>query len=160
MDMKSQEYQLKSSYISKDIPYFYIMLSALSWFCFAPSRKKCAKVWATYKAGGISLCWHRATQVFGDRRLSYNYLRYQLSNVQSRHLLTSCSNQPLISIVVPVYRVKGKWLKKCIKSVCDQHYQNWELVLVDDASEKEELNRIMNTWASRDKRIRSFFFGE
>lgn len=40
---------------------------------------------------------------------------------------------PLISIVVPVYNVE-KYLKKCILSLCNQTYENIEILLIDDGS--------------------------
>jgi len=48
------------------------------------------------------------------------------------------NHNPLISIVVPVYNVKPKWLKKMIASVESQSYTNWELCLCDDKSTKQK----------------------
>ncbi|MEO7274563.1 MAG: glycosyltransferase, partial [Vicinamibacterales bacterium] len=42
--------------------------------------------------------------------------------------------QPLISIVTPVYNTDPKWLRACIESVKAQVYPNWEHCLCDDAS--------------------------
>ena len=73
---------------------------------------------------------------------------------QSAKILEHATNQPLISIVVPVYRVAPRWLDEAIRSVHDQHYRNWELILVDDASDDVALTRIMQTWSEKDPRIR------
>lgn len=40
---------------------------------------------------------------------------------------------PLISIILPTYNRAGH-LDKAIESVLEQHYQNWELLIIDDAS--------------------------
>lgn len=45
---------------------------------------------------------------------------------------------PLFSIVLPLYNTKRLWLEDCVQSVLDQSYANWELVIVDDASESKE----------------------
>jgi len=47
-------------------------------------------------------------------------------------------NNPLISILVPVYNTDIKWLEKCVQSVINQTYTNWELCLADDGSTKQE----------------------
>ena len=41
--------------------------------------------------------------------------------------------QPFISIVIPVYNAE-RYVNKCIDSVLDQSYANWELLLIDDGS--------------------------
>ena len=42
--------------------------------------------------------------------------------------------QPLISVVLPVYNVPGRWLRRAVASVQNQIYPNWELCIVDDNS--------------------------
>lgn len=42
-------------------------------------------------------------------------------------------NQPLISVVIPTYN-HGKYLEEAIKSVVCQNYENWELIISDNAS--------------------------
>lgn len=51
---------------------------------------------------------------------------------------TSFSYNPLISILIPVYNVEKKWLQKCIDSIKNQWYLNWEICIADDASTNSE----------------------
>lgn len=46
----------------------------------------------------------------------------------------SLKYRPLISVLVPVYNVQGKFLKKCLDSILAQKYDNFEIIVVDDAS--------------------------
>lgn len=41
--------------------------------------------------------------------------------------------ESLVSIIVPVYKTKA-YLERCVKSVLNQTYTDWELLLVDDGS--------------------------
>ena len=41
--------------------------------------------------------------------------------------------QPLISVIVPVYMVEA-YLDKCVESIVNQTYRNLEIILVDDGS--------------------------
>lgn len=64
------------------------------------------------------------------------------------------SYKPLISIIVPVYNVEEKWLRKCIDSVRNQLYPNWELCLADDASPKKHVREILEEYKLIDPRIK------
>lgn len=59
--------------------------------------------------------------------------------------------EPLISIIVPVYKVE-KYLDRCIESIVKQTYQNLEIVLIDDGS-PDLCPEICDEWAKRDSRI-------
>ena len=61
---------------------------------------------------------------------------------------------PLISVVVPVYRVE-KYLDHCIQSIAAQTYPNLEILLVDDGS-PDGSGAICDRWAEKDSRIRVF----
>lgn len=59
--------------------------------------------------------------------------------------------QPLISIIVPVYKVE-KYLEKCIESILMQTYKNIELILVDDGS-PDMCPVICDKYADKDSRV-------
>ena len=48
-------------------------------------------------------------------------------------------SKPLISIILPVYKPELTYLKQAVESVFSQIYTNWELCIVDDFSQKEEI---------------------
>jgi len=62
------------------------------------------------------------------------------------------NNKPLISIILPLFNAQ-KYIKDCIKSVIDQTYSNWELIIVDDASTDGSLN-IVRRLMLKDSRIK------
>lgn len=60
----------------------------------------------------------------------------------------------LVSIIVPVYNTE-KYVQRCIDSICNQTYQNWELLLINDGSKDSSLE-ILKKNAEKDSRIRVF----
>lgn len=60
--------------------------------------------------------------------------------------------QELISIIVPVYNVE-KYLNKCVDSILDQTYTNFELILIDDGS-PDNCGKICDEYSKKDKRVR------
>lgn len=59
---------------------------------------------------------------------------------------------PLISIVVPVYKVE-KFLNRCVESIVNQTYKNLEIFLIDDSS-PDNCPEICDEWAEKDSRIK------
>ena len=65
--------------------------------------------------------------------------------------LVSVADQPLVSIIVPVYNAEQS-LPRCLDSICAQTYQNLEIILVDDGSTDDSLT-VCRKFAYRDARI-------
>lgn len=61
---------------------------------------------------------------------------------------------PLISIIVPVYN-SSKTLNRCIDSIINQTFDDWELLLIDDGS-KDKSGEICDEYAIQDCRINVF----
>lgn len=60
--------------------------------------------------------------------------------------------KPEISIIVPVYNVES-YLVRCIDSILNQSFRNFELILVNDGSTDDSLN-ICKKYLNIDKRIK------
>lgn len=61
---------------------------------------------------------------------------------------------PRISIIVPVYKVEA-YLNKCIDSILNQTFEDFELILVNDGS-PDKCGEICEDYAKKDSRIRVF----
>lgn len=71
--------------------------------------------------------------------------------------LVAQGNQPLLSVVLPVYNTPEQWLRRCIDSVLAQAYDNWELCIADDASPSPTVRRVLEQYAASDPRVRVVF---
>lgn len=58
---------------------------------------------------------------------------------------------PKISVIVPVYKVE-KYVNKCVDSILDQSFRDFDLILVDDGS-PDSCPQICDYYASQDDRI-------
>lgn len=61
--------------------------------------------------------------------------------------------QPKISVIVPIYNPGEKKLKYCIKSILNQSFKEFELLLINDGSTDNSLG-ICKKFAKEDERIR------
>ena len=61
-------------------------------------------------------------------------------------------NEPLVSIITPVYNAE-RFLSDTIKSVQNQTYKNWEMLLVDDCS-KDNSAQLIKEFQKYDDRIK------
>ena len=59
---------------------------------------------------------------------------------------------PKLSIIVPVYKVE-QYINKCVESILNQTFQDFELILVDDGS-PDKCGKICDEFALKDDRIR------
>ncbi|MEH6954670.1 glycosyltransferase family 2 protein [Neobacillus drentensis] len=59
---------------------------------------------------------------------------------------------PKISVVIPVYNVEN-YLHRCVDSILNQTFQDFEIILVDDGS-LDNSGQICDAYAQKDKRIK------
>ena len=78
----------------------------------------------------------------------------ELSFEKMTNMIGGFEYKPLISIVMPVYNVKVKWIKLAIESLQAQVYKNWELCAVDDGSTDKRASEFLEKYAEEDERIR------
>jgi len=106
---------------------------------------------------GISTFWHKTKKIM-TRRFKTDYAvwidqNYLLKNQLKlmREKINNFSFQPKISLIMPVYNVEKKWLKKAVQSVFSQIYSNWELCIVDDASPQKYIKRFLSQYQNDEK---------
>lgn len=63
-------------------------------------------------------------------------------------------NSPKVSIVMPIYNSES-FLEEAIKSMLNQSYQDFEFIIVDDASQDRSLD-IVKAFSKKDKRIKVY----
>jgi len=106
---------------------------------------------------GFSSFWHKTKKILTRRFkneyeiwIDINYLSKKDIN-KMKEQIRKFKYRPKISIVMPVYNVEKIWLKKAVKSVFDQIYENWELCIVDDASTEKHIKRVLSKYIKNEK---------
>jgi glycosyltransferase involved in cell wall biosynthesis len=61
---------------------------------------------------------------------------------------------PLVSIIIPTY-LRSNLIIKTLKSIINQSYVNWECIIIDDGSDEDTINKILD-FINSEPRI--FFF--
>lgn len=64
------------------------------------------------------------------------------------------NNSPIISIIVPIYKAEA-YLDRCINSILNQSFIDFELLLIDDGS-PDKSGCICDAYAKQDNRVRVF----
>jgi len=85
-------------------------------------------------------------------RLHLNSRRHRRQ--AARQEVEALTARPLISLVMPTYKTDLKYLREAVESVQAQHYSDWELCIVDDASGMPELSAAIQRYADSDRRIK------
>jgi len=77
-----------------------------------------------------------------------------------KSLIDILTDQPLISIIMPVYNTELHHLDAAIESVSRQIYKNWELCICDDGSNDPDIRKTLEKWVGKDDRIKLVFHEE
>lgn len=75
-----------------------------------------------------------------------------MENINAKILCMKNMNNLLVSIITPSYN-SSKFISQTIDSVLAQTYQNWEMIIVDDASTDNSIN-IVQEYCKKDSRIK------
>ncbi len=57
--------------------------------------------------------------------------------------------QPKISVIIPVHKVKRQYFWEALQSVAIQTYDNWEMCIVDDASNEPHIQEVIEDFVRR-----------
>lgn len=63
-------------------------------------------------------------------------------------------NNPKLSIIIPIYNAE-QFIRRCIDSILEQTYTDFELLLIDDGS-TDDSSRICDVYSENDSRIKVF----
>ena len=89
---------------------------------------------------------------------------YELTKPSEEELEAQRNTQfpfmPKFSIVIPVFRTPEKYLREMIESILDQTYTNWELCIADGSPKGQDVSRVLERYAKRDRRIQFKVLGE
>lgn len=99
----------------------------------------------------------RLRERFADAEVDYDkWFRERCLSEEERERQRSRAweEEPLISIVVPVYRTPEVFLRQMIESVQAQTYENWELCIADGSGEDRGPEQIIGEYQRKDTRIR------
>ena len=83
--------------------------------------------------------------------IKHNFATKEQLEIQKQ---TKFEYEPLISVVVPLYKTPKNYLKALVDSIKAQSYSNWELVLSDGSGEPSPIADLLNQMSSEDNRIK------
>lgn len=85
-----------------------------------------------------------------------NYHRWLMHRERNPEPPVPLACKPRFSVVIPVYNTVTQQLEECFRSVLNQTYDNFELILVDDHSTWENVVPVLRSFGS-DSRVRVIY---
>jgi glycosyltransferase involved in cell wall biosynthesis len=67
------------------------------------------------------------------------------------------NKRPLMSFIIPVYNIDKNSLSTCLDSILAQTYENFEVCIADDCSNKKETKETLEEYKKKDKRIKIIY---
>lgn len=113
-----------------------------------------------YREHGLrGTAWRVVEKLTGVRPGVLSYEKWIAQNTPSPEELKAqrrakFPHMPLFSIVVPLYRTPEDYLRELIRSVQEQTYGNWELVLSDGSGESSPLETVLREYEAQEPRLR------
>lgn len=99
--------------------------------------------------------WIRNVQKNGNDVMLQALDKYypEIKNKLQEKKFSTGNLEPLVSIIIPVYNT-GKYLSKCLDSVINQYFTNFEVLCVDDGSTDELTLELLKKYSKADNRVR------
>ncbi len=118
----------------------------------------CKKSWLYFRRKGTKQFFKRVSDVvLGADSISYERWRRKYGVTKQELEAQRAVRfpwEPRVSILVPLYRTPEKFLREMVRSVREQTYSNWELVLSDGSGEHSPLTGLLKELAKGEPRIK------
>ena len=111
------------------------------------------KMWGKYIKHFIQRIKERGVKLFNDPFDIVDYNDW-IENFEKREPYKKQNYEPLISVVIPVYNIEREYLSKCLNSILNQTYDNFEICLADDCSTKKDTIKVLKEFEKKDDRIK------
>lgn len=140
---------------------FKVLIKMLSGDVSSPGKRK--SIFSLLLHGELGVLFRKLVNRWKQAwKLSFFYVEWMKKNEYYVPELVSQEIEsfvfkPLISIVMPVYNVKVKFLREAVESLRNNYYPNWELCICDDASDIGAIKDYLNAVKLEEPRIKVSF---
>lgn len=109
------------------------------------------KAYNIWKNDGLDMLMYRVKLKMDAKNIFQKsmYRKWIEANEHDIRKVTELSYKPFFSVVIPVYNVADVMLRECIDSVLGQTYQNFEIILVDDASTQPSVRQVLGEYENK-----------